>query len=328
MMKNTRTQIASILGAAVLLAGSCGLAAAQSSKDVKIRFAYQTSIAGGSLMVTEARGLWGVPVELRGFVAGSDVLQAVLAGSADAGSMATTPTIVGGRTGDFVIAAVANRVGDTTAIIVPPNSSIKTVADLKGKKVAIQKGTTTALDMENYVLPHAGLSLKDVQVVNMGMGNMPAAVAGGRVDAAASVEPYISIAVQQKAAVRLELMMAYDPIPVFIVFRTDFVNKHPDVVVNALRGYYKAVKWIKAHPKDAVDTIVAGLAKQGVKLDRKVVEMAWNTVDLDVQFSEADMRAYLNGAATLLIKSGKIKTAPDWKKLIRLDLARKAMDTM
>ena len=328
MMKNARTQIASILGAAVLFAGSCGLAAAQSSKDVKIRFAYQTSIAGGSLMVTEARGLWGVPVESRGFVSGSDVLQAILAGSADAGSMATTPTIVGGRTGDFVIAAVANRVGDTTAIIVPPNSSIKTVADLKGKKVAIQKGTTTALDMENYVLPHAGLSLKDVQVVNMGMGNMPAAIAGGRVDAAASVEPYISIAVQQKAAVRLVSMMAYDPIPVFIVFRTEFVNKHPDVVVNALRGYYKAVKWIKAHPGDAVDTIVAGLAKQGVKLDRKVVEMAWNTVDLDVQFSEADMRAYLNGAAALLMKSGKIKSVPDWKKLIRLDLARKAMDTM
>ncbi len=328
MIRNARTQIASILGATILLAGSCGFASAQSAKDVKIRFAYQTSIAGGSLMVTEARGLWGVPVDSKGFVAGSDVLQAVLAGSADAGSMATTPTIVGGRTGDFVIAAVANRVGDTTAIIVPPNSSIKSVADLKGKKVAIQKGTTTALDMENYVLPHAGLSLKDVQVVNMGMGNMPAAVAGGRVDAAASVEPYISIAVQQKAAVRLESMMAYDPIPVFIVFRTEFVKKHPDVVVNALRGYYKAVKWIKAHPSDAVDTIVAGLAKQGVKLDRTVVEMAWNTVDLDVQFSEADMRAYLNGAAALLIKSGKIKSAPDWKKLIRLDLARKAMDTM
>ena len=328
MKKHTGTRIASILGATMLLAGSCGLAAAQSSKDVKIRFAYQTSIAGGSLMVTEARGLWGVPVASKGFVAGSDVLQAILAGSADAGSMATTPTIVGGQTGDFVIAAVANRVGDTTAIIVPPNSSIKTVADLKGKKVAIQKGTTTALDMENYVLPHAGLSLKDVQVVNMGMGNMPAAVAGGRVDAAASVEPYISIAVQQKTAVRLQSMMAYDPIPVFIVFRTEFVNKHPEVVVNALRGYYKAVKWIKAHPNDAVDTIVAGLAKQGVKLDRKVVEMAWNTVDLDVQFSEADMRAYLNGAAALLIKSGKIKSAPDWKKLIRLDLARKAMDTM
>ena len=123
-MKDARMRIASIVGAAMLLAGSCGLAAAQSSKNVKIRFAYQTSIAGGSLMVTEARGLWGVPVESKGFVAGSDVLQAVLAGSADAGSMATTPTIVGGRTGDFVIAAVANRVGDTTAIIVPPNSSI------------------------------------------------------------------------------------------------------------------------------------------------------------------------------------------------------------
>lgn len=327
-MKRARMQIASIIGAAMLLAGSCGVGAAQSSKNVKIRFAYQTSIAGGSLMVTEARGLWGVPVESRGFVAGSDVLQAILAGSADAGSMATTPTIVGGRTGDFVIAAVANRVGDTTAIIVPPNSSIKTVADLKGKTVAIQKGTTTALDMANYVLPDAGLSIKDVHVVNMSMGDMPAAIAGGRVDAAASVEPYISIAVQQKTAVRLKSMMSYDPIPVFIVFRTEFVKKHPKVVINALRGYYKAVKWIKGHPSAAINDIVAGLAKQGVKLDRKVVKMAWNTVDLDVNFSEADMRAYLNHAAALLIKSGKIKSAPDWKKLIRLDLARKAMNSM
>lgn len=325
-MKTSKARIATMVGAAILIAGSCLLAAAQSAKDVKIRFAYQTSIAGGSLMVTEARGLWGVPVESRGFVAGSDVLQAILAGSADAGSMATTPTITGGQTGEFVIAAVANRVGDTTAIVVPPNSGIKTVADLKGKSLAIQEGTTTALDVRNYVLAHFGLTTDDVKLVNMNMGDMPAALAGGRVDAIASVEPYISIAVQQKIGVRIQSMMDFDPIPAFIVFRTDFVNKHEDVVVNALRGYYKAVKWIKTHPKEAIDDIVAGLEKQGVHLDRKVVEMAWNTVDLDVQFSEADMRAYLNGAAQLLMKNKKLKQAPDWKKLIRLDLGRKAME--
>jgi aliphatic sulfonates family ABC transporter substrate-binding protein len=323
-MKTSRTGIAAMVGAILLIAGSCGLAAAQ-SKSTTIRFAYQTSIAGGSLMVTEARGLWGVPVESKGFVAGSDVLQAILAGSADAGSMATTPTITGGQTGDFVIAAVANRVGDTTAIVVPPNSGIKSVADLKGKTLAIQEGTTTALDIRNYVLPHFGLTPSDVRLVNMNMGDMPAALGGGRVDAVASVEPYISIAVQQKIGVRIQSMMEFDPIPVFIVFRSDFVDKHKDVVINALRGYYTAVKWIKAHPKEAVDDIVAGLEKQGVHLDRSVVQMAWNTVDLDVQFSEADMRAYLNGAAQLLLKNKKLKHVPDWNKLIRLDLARAAM---
>jgi sulfonate transport system substrate-binding protein len=325
-MKRLKMQMASIVAAAMLIAGAAAPAAAQSK--TKIRFAYQTSIAGGSLMVTEARGLWGVPVESKGFVAGSDVLQAVLAGSADAGSMATTPTITGGQTGAFVITAVANRVGNTTAIIVPTNSSIKSVADLKGKTLAIQEGTTTALDIRNYVLPHFGLKPSDVRLVNMNMGDMPAAIGGGRVDAAASVEPYISIAVQQKIAKRIQSMMEFDPIPVFIVFRTEFVKQHPDVVVNALRGYYKAVKWIKGHPKAAVDEIVAGLAKQGVKLNRDVVQMAFNTVDLDVQFSEADMRAYLNGAAGLLIKSGKLKHIPDWNKLVRLDLARKAMGSM
>ena len=324
-MKNSRARIGWLIAAALLLAGGCGLAAAQSA-PVKIQFAYQTSIAGGSLMVTEARGMWGVPVESKGFVAGSDVLQAILAGSADAGSMATTPTITGGQSGEFVIVAVANRVGDTTAIVVPPNSPIKTVADLKGKSLAVQEGTTTALDIRNYVLAHFGLTTDDVRLVNMNMGDMPAALGGGRVDAIASVEPFISIAVQQKIGVRIQSMMDFDPIPAFIVFRTDFVAKHPETVITALRGYYKTVKWIKAHSKEAVDDIVGGLEKQGVHLDRKVVEMAWNTVDLDVSFSEADMRAYLNGAATLLIKNKKLKQAPDWKKLLRLDLGRQAME--
>lgn len=322
-MKTARKRIAMLVAGVVLAAAACTVVWAQ---QPKIRFAYQTSIAGGSLMVTEARGLWGVPVDSKGFVAGSDVLQAILAGSADAGSMATTPTITGGRTGDFVIVAVANRVGNTTAIVVPPKSGIKTVADLKGKTLAIQEGTTTALDVRNYVLAHFGLTTDDVKLVNMNMGDMPAALGGGRVDAIASVEPYISIAVQQGIGVRIQSMMDFDPIPAFIVFRTDFVNKHEDVVVNALRGYYKAVKWIKANPKEAIDTIAAGLEKQGVRLDRSIVEMAWNTVDLDVQFSEADMRAYLNGAAGLLIKNKKLKEAPDWKKLLRLDLGRKAME--
>ena len=176
------------------------------------------------------------------------------------------------------------------------------------------------------MLPHFGLTTSDVRLVNMNMGDMPAALGGGRVDAIASVEPYIAIAVQQKIGVRIQSMMDFDPIPAFIVFRSDFVAKHEDVVVNALRGYYKAVKWIKAHPTETIDVIAAGLEKQGVHLDRAVVEMAWKTVDLDVQFSESDMRAYLNGAANLLIKNKKLKEAPDWKKLLRLDLGRKAME--
>ncbi len=314
----------SILSMALLLAASCGTAVAQAEKT-PIRFAYQTAIAGGPLMVTDARGLWSVPVQARGFVDGADVLQAVLAGSADAGLIATAPAITGAQTGDYVIAAVAGRAGDTTAIVVPPDSGIKSVADLKGKTLAIQEGTTTALDIRNFVLPHAGLTAADVKLVNMNMGDMPAALAGGRVDSIASVEPYISIAVQQKIGVRLQSLMAFDPIPEFLVFRTAFVAEHQDVVIGALHSYYQAVVWIKAHPDEAVDDIVAGLAKQGINLDWQVIAMAWKTMDLDVLFSEPDMRAYLNTTAELLQKSGKLKQMPDWNKVLRLDLARKAM---
>lgn len=323
-MRLLRMMAAPALIAALSVAAGAATATAQTA-DKPLRFAYQTSIAGGSLMVTEERNLWGVPVESKGFVAGSDVLRAVLSGSVDAGSMATTPTITGGQTGDVIAVAVANRVGDTTAIIIPTNSDIKSVADLKGKSLAIQEGTTTGLDIRNYVLPHFGLTPDDVKLVNMNMGDMPAAIAGGRVDAAASVEPFIAIAVQQGIAKRLQSMMEFDPIPVFIVFRKEFIEKHEDVVVNALRGYYKAVAWIKEHPNDTVDLIQKGLAKQGVKLDRPVVEMAWKTVDLDVNFDEAKMRAYLEGAAKLLVAAKKLDKVPDFDKILRLDLAKKAM---
>ena len=311
-----------------ILVGVCALlacAAVANAASTPIRFAYQTSIAGGSLMVTEARGLWGVPVESKGFVAGSDVLQAILAGSADAGSMATTPVITGGQSGSFVVVAIANRVGNTTAIVVPPNSGIKTVTDLKGKSLAIQEGTTTALDIRNYVLPHFKMTAADVKLVNMNMGDMPAALAGGRVDAIASVEPYIATAVLGKFGVRIQSMMDFDPIPVFIVFRRDFVEKHEEEVVNALRGYYKAMDWIKSHPTESVDVIADGLAKQGVRLDRAVVDMAWKTVDLDTSINDEQVKTYLKGAADLLLKDRKLKQEPDWNKLLRLDLAHKAL---
>jgi ABC-type nitrate/sulfonate/bicarbonate transport system substrate-binding protein len=103
------------------------------------------------------------------------------------------------------------------------------------------------------------------------------------------------------------------------------VEKHEEEVVNALRGYYKAVDWIRSHPNESVDVIAGGLAKQGVHLDRPVVEMAWNTVDLDTSIADDEIRAYLKGAADLLIKNGKLKQEPDWSKLLRLDLAHKAM---
>jgi len=276
-------------------------------------------------MVTQAKGLWGAPVTAKGYVAGDNVLQTVLAGSATAGSMAVTPTITGAACHCFDIVAVANRVGNTTAIVVPPGSPIKSVADLKGKSLAIQDGTTTALDIVSYILPKYGLSSKDVKLVNMNMGDMPAALAAHRVDAIASVEPFISQAVLAHVGVRLQSLAPYDPIPVFIVFRRTFVQQHPAEVVKALHGYFTAVKWIHAHPTETVGLIQSGLAQQGVQLSQPVVAMAWKTVDLNVNFSTTSMIAYLNKVANLLLKEGAIKSIPNFSQYVRLDLAQKAM---
>lgn len=314
------TRVAMLGGAALALAAPSAWA------QQPLEFAYQTSIAGGSLMVTEEHDLWGVPVRSSGFVSGSDVLQAVLSGSAQAGSMAVTPTITGGQTGDFVIVAVANRVGHTTAIVVPPDSGIEDVTGLRGKTLAVQSGTTTSLAIDNYVLPHFGMTTADLTIVNMNMGDMPAALGGGRVDAIASVEPYISIAVQQGIGERIQSIGDFDPLPVFIVFRTEFAEQNEELIVDALRGYYQAVEWIRGNPEETVDIIRAKLEGLGVALPREVVEMAWATVDLDVEFSEEEVKTYLEEAAQLLLDSDRIEAIPDFDRILRLDLARRAME--
>jgi len=315
-----------LLARIAILGGALALATPSARAQQPLEFAYQTSIAGGSLMVTEEHDLWGVPVRSSGFVSGSDVLQAVLSGSAQAGSMAVTPTITGGQTGDFVIVAIANRVGHTTAIVVPPNSGLESVADLKGKTLAVQSGTTTSLAIDQYVLPHFGMTNDDLTIINMNMGDMPAALGSGRVDAIASVEPYISIAVQQGLGKRIQSIGDFDPLPVFIVFRTEFAEQNEDLIVEALRGYYAAVKWIRENPEETVDIIRSKLEGLGVALPREVVDMAWATVDLDVEFSEDEIKAYLSEAAQLLLNSGRIQAVPDFDRILRLDLARRAME--
>ena len=125
-------------------------------------------------------------VEFAQFPAGNLMIEAINAGSIDLASASEIPPIFAGAAkSDFKTIAVIKSTTLQQELVVPANSAIKTVADLKGKKVAYVKATTAHYFLLK-MLEQAGLSFSDIQAAALGTADGLAALQGGSVDALAS----------------------------------------------------------------------------------------------------------------------------------------------
>jgi sulfonate transport system substrate-binding protein len=178
-------------------ASGVGMAGAQSAKTpslagVTITFgdqlkAYQTVFAA-------TNALAGAPytVDWANFIGGPPVIAAETSGSVDLGFMAETPTVFAQQAGDpvKVVAATLNANPKISPydLVVPADSPIKTVAQLRGHSIAVQEGT-----VEQYflvrVLQKAHIPYSGVQLDNLALTDASTAVANGQVDAAVISQP-------------------------------------------------------------------------------------------------------------------------------------------
>lgn len=141
--------------------------------------------SGAQALLTAAGLINKLPFKVHwsDFTSGPPMLQAMGAGSVDIGAVGDAPPIFAAAGGEK-IAVVAATVGNPkgTALLVPKGSSIHSVAQLKGKKIAVAEGSSS-----NYhlvaVLKQAGLTPKDVTIVNLQPAQAAAAFASGQVDA-------------------------------------------------------------------------------------------------------------------------------------------------
>jgi sulfonate transport system substrate-binding protein len=134
------------------------------------------------------------------FTSGPPMLQAMASGSVDVGGVGDAPPVFAAAGGSqlAVVSALQTNV-NSAAILVPENSPIKTVAQLKGKKIAVAQGSSA-----NYqllaALTKAGLTMKEVTPDYLQPADAEAAFASGHVDAWAVWSPYIELAEGQDHA--------------------------------------------------------------------------------------------------------------------------------
>lgn len=313
---------------ALSLAGCGGNSSTQttSKSGSAVRLGYQATTWGATAIVAEKAGTWksaGVDVKTRALSSGADVRDGVLGGSLDAGSLGATPFIVGAAKGEVVAVAAAGYAGNTLAVVVRKNSPIKTVADLKGKKVGTQLGSTTNQIFVDKILGGASLTKSDLHLVNIKFQDMYSALQTGQIDAFAGVDPTVTLAVQKGTGRVLTTYEKYDPTPLYLCFTSSFITAHPDEVQKTVNGWVKAAALFTSDRSKTTNEVKAFFDGRGSPVARSVLSVALKNLDVTPDF-RSTTTSYLNKQAASLVKQGAISAVPDWNKAIDKSFLQKA----
>jgi sulfonate transport system substrate-binding protein len=158
----------------------------------------------GAEAVLKAAGLLSTlpfKVNWSDFTSGPPMLEAMASGSVDVGGVGDAPPVFAASGGVAVEIVGAREVplGDQDAVVVPKGSSITSISQLKGKKIAYGSGSSANYNLLT-VLEKAGLTTKDVTMVSLQPANALAAFTSGAVDAWDIWPPYVQQVVAQDGA--------------------------------------------------------------------------------------------------------------------------------
>lgn len=182
----------SITAIAGLVATSLVACSPAGAQDITLQVGDQ--IAGTEKILTAAGELNDLPYDITWstFTSGPPQIEALNAGQIDFAITGNTPPIVGGLTDTKVISAYSNEAkGD--AILIPQGSDIKSVADLKGKSVAVARGSSAHGHLI-LQLEKAGVDPGDLDISFLHPSDSKSAFESGQVDAWAVWDPYTAIA--------------------------------------------------------------------------------------------------------------------------------------
>lgn len=183
------------------------------------------------------------------FPSGPPLLESLSAGRVDLSFLGDGATIAGIASGlPFEVIALLSEGRNTVSIIVPKDSSIEKVEDLKGKTIGLPKGTTAHVYVAK-VLQNTNITLDDLNIINLQPDDGQAAFDSGKLDAWAAWDPYVSqnIATNKARALPASEVMA----PSSAIVHKDFAKEHPELVVAYLRVFKKAALWQLEHEEEA-----------------------------------------------------------------------------
>lgn len=251
---------------------SCKPGASSKSRE-KVRLGISRSFFSVPVYIAKEQGYFaeeGLDVEVKEYSSGKMATNALFAGEVDISTVADMPVVLNSfKREDFCIFATFVHSYPFVKIIARKDKGIKTGADLKGKRVGANRGTSSHFFLVVFLI-HNRLSVSDVQMVHIRTVDLPAALKNGEVDAISVWQPYTQKAKKllKNNAIELPSSEIYRTTFNFAVMK-GFANEHPETLKRFLKAIDKAATFIKKNRETSQDIIA-----ETFKLDKDTVSAA------------------------------------------------------
>src|SRR6266481_4634455 len=307
----SRRAAAGAIAASMLLPGTAF--AADALKEIHIDWATYNPVS----MVLKQRGLLekefakdGISIVWVQSAGSNKALEFLNAGSIDFGSTAGSAALVAKINGNPIKSIYVYSRPEWTALVTGKDSKITSVADLKGKRVAVTRGTDPHIFLVRALLG-AGLSEKDITPVLLQHADGKTALIRGDVDAWAGLDPMMAQAEIEDGA-KLFYRKADANTWGILNVRAQFLKDYPDIVRRVLATYEDARKYSLANYDELKKTFIAVTKLPDNAVDKQLKERT----ELTHSRIGAPQRESILEAGVALQKAGVIGASVDVKKSV------------
>ncbi len=297
MTSRTKTILAGAALAAVLALGQPGHAAdaiPTKAEPGTLKMGIEPWLGYGQWYVAAKKGIFeqqGLSkVDIVNFTEDKDINAALASGQVDAANIATH-TAMGMIAAGLPVKAVMLLDFSLTADAIIAGKDVKTVADLKGKNVAFEQGTTSDI-LLNYALAQNGMTIADVKPVPMPAADAGSALLAGRVPVAVTYEPYIAAARKQDPNVNLVYTAGKDPglVSDVLVVTDDAIKNKPGQVLALVRSWGEALKAYDADKTAGRKVIAEGVGSSPEELASAFDGVKYYSLEENKQSFNVDFR--------------------------------------
>lgn len=312
-MSNLSRRTFSTIALTTALAFSVGVAHAQAVKEIRLDFATYNPV---SLLLKE-RGLLekefaadGISIRWVQSLGSNKALEFLNASSIDFGSTAGAAALLGRVGGNPIRSVYVFSRPEWTALVTTPKTGIKTAADLKGKRVAVTRGTDPHIFLIR-ALQEAKLTEKDVKLVLLQHQDGRTALERGDVDAWAGLDPLMASAEVESGASLFYRNPEANTLGVLNV-REEFARTNPALVDRVLKVYEEGRKLAIAEPASVKQVLITA-----TKLPDAVITRQLERTDFsDPSFTPARKQTII-AAGVALQEAGLIKPDVDVRETVR-----------
>ncbi|MFD2616425.1 ABC transporter substrate-binding protein [Terrilactibacillus laevilacticus] len=325
--------LASILGVILLISlvgcGSkedqtSGNSSSSSKETTKMAIALSSWVGYAPLYIAQEKGFFkknGLDVKLIKMEAVAD-RRSALAANTIQGFASTVDTHVmtaaAGIPVQQVVALDDSYGGDGMVA----KKDIKSLADLKGKKVGVQTDGGASYFWFLYMLDKNNIDVKDVKIQNMSAGDAGSAFVAKKLDAAVTWEPWLTNAKKTSFGhVLLDSKATPGVIEDTVAFRSDFIKKNPKAMKAFVKSWYQAVDYYKTHEADAISIMAKSTSQtsdefKGAVSGVRYYDQAKNESYFGTKESPGQLMELTEKATKFWLKEDLIKKDPGADSLI------------